>query len=171
VHEAARPATTTDGPRLAELAAMARTELADMKGGPLHLVREARDALSDGTLVAELAGDTTVAVPGSHGRLVAVGTIDDVVVGYAVVRTEALRDGTILGVIDDLYVEPEARAVGVGEAIMELVLAWCQARGCRGLDAIALPGNRPTKNFFERFGLVARAIVVHRPLGTATDGA
>ena len=36
------------------------------------------------------------------------------------------------------------------------------AQGCFGVDSLALPGDRHTKNFFESFGLVARAIVVHR---------
>jgi len=44
------------------------------------------------------------------------------------------------------------------------VLDWCRAHDCRGIDAAALPGNRALKNFFERFGLTARAIVVHRAL-------
>lgn len=39
------------------------------------------------------------------------------------------------------------------------------AAGCLGIDALALPGNRETKNFFEASGLTARAIVVHRSLG------
>jgi hypothetical protein len=47
---------------------------------------------------------------------------------------------------------------------MEAVLAWAGERGCVGVDALALPGSRETKNFFESFGLVARAIVVHRDL-------
>jgi hypothetical protein len=47
---------------------------------------------------------------------------------------------------------------------MDAVLAWCRECGCFGVDSLALPGNRETKNFFESFGLVARAIVVHRNL-------
>ena len=66
--------------------------------------------------------------------------------------------------VDELFVEPEARGVGVGEAMMDLLVAWCVERGCVGIDAVALPGDRDTKNFFETFGLKARAIVVHRPL-------
>jgi hypothetical protein len=54
--------------------------------------------------------------------------------------------------------------VGVGEAVMDHLVAWCRAQGCFGVDSLALPGDRQTKNFFESFGLVARAIVVHRPL-------
>ena len=64
--------------------------------------------------------------------------------------------------VDDLYVEPEARGVGVGEAMMDARPRLGGERGCVGVDALALPGNRATKNFFETFGLVARAIVVHR---------
>jgi GNAT superfamily N-acetyltransferase len=93
-----------------------------------------------------------------------VGTIDGVTIGYGIVRVEHLRDGGRLGVIDDLFVLPGARAIGVGEAMMDELLAFCEDRGCLGIDSIALPGNRHTKNFFETFGLVARAILVHRPL-------
>ena len=67
--------------------------------------------------------------------------------------------------LNGLYVDPGAREVGVGEAMMDLVLAWSEERGATGIDAVALPGDRATKNFFERFGLTARAIVVHRRLG------
>ncbi len=95
---------------------------------------------------------------------VLVGEILGAIVGYAVVHVEALRDGGALGVIDDLYVEPGARGVGLGEALMDAMVVWCHERGCIGIDGLALPGNRETKNFFETFGLVARAIVVHRPL-------
>ena len=52
--------------------------------------------------------------------------------------------------------------------MMDAVLTWCAERGSGGIDAIALPGDRATKNFFERFGLTARAIVVHRVLDGRT---
>jgi GNAT superfamily N-acetyltransferase len=96
---------------------------------------------------------------------VVAGTLDGTVVGYGLVRVERLDDGTLLGVIDDIYVDPGARAVGIGEALMNHMLDWCRSQGCFGVDSLALPGDRHTKNFFESFGLVARAIIVHRPLG------
>ena len=55
-------------------------------------------------------------------------------------------------------------SVAVGEVVMDAAVAWARERGCFGIDSVALPGNRETKNFFERFGLTARAIVVHRVL-------
>ena len=71
--------------------------------------------------------------------------------------------------IDGLYVEPGARGVGVGEAVMDAVVTWSESKGCRGIDGFALPGDRETKNFFERFGLTARAILVHRSLLPAAE--
>jgi GNAT superfamily N-acetyltransferase len=98
------------------------------------------------------------------GALVLAGTIDGTVVGYAVAVTEELRTGERLGIVTDVYVDPGAREVGVGEAMLDQVVAWCEDAGCIGIDALALPGNRHTKNFFESFKFTARAIVVHRRL-------
>jgi GNAT superfamily N-acetyltransferase len=89
------------------------------------------------------------------------GTIDDAVIGYAVARVEPLRTGVNLGVIEDIYVETEGRAIGVGEALMGAALEWFSAEGCKGVDAYALPGDRHTKNFFEGSGFSARLLVMH----------
>ena len=90
-----------------------------------------------------------------------VGTIDDVVVGFGVVTVEPLTDGGRLGVVSELFVDAEARAVGVGEAMLEPLVAFCTREGCVGVDAFALPGHRAAKNFFEESGFTARAIVMH----------
>jgi GNAT superfamily N-acetyltransferase len=133
----------------------AADEKCAQKGGALWWRRERRQDSSPSAIRMLLA---------SADHQVAVGTIDGTVVGYGIVRRERLADGGLLGVIDEIYVDPGARAVGVGEALMDHLLAWCTAEGCVGVDSLALPGDRATKNFFESFGLVARAIVVHRPL-------
>jgi GNAT superfamily N-acetyltransferase len=153
--EAARPASSDDLPRIAELARAAVAELSSTKGGEVWARREARQEPMDDSLAADLA---------NPDALMLVGTIDDAVIGYAVATIEDLTDGTELARLNDVYVEPEARGVGVGELLLDAVVAWANARRCSGIDSLALPGNRETKNFFESFGLVARAIVVHRPL-------
>jgi ribosomal protein S18 acetylase RimI-like enzyme len=153
--EAARPATPSDLPHLIALASDALAELAPLRGGAVFVHREGRAAPVDDTLRRDLeSADATVIA----------GTIDDTVVGYATGRTEPLRDGTVLGVIDDLYVDEGARSVGVGEAMMGLLLEWFRERGCAGVDATALPGNRATKNFFEESGFTARLLVMHHRL-------
>ncbi|MDP8953657.1 MAG: GNAT family N-acetyltransferase [Actinomycetota bacterium] len=153
--EDARLAGVEDLPRLAELAEEAVAEQADHRGGAVWARRETRPRPALPSLAAALEDPL---------QLVLAGTIDDVVVGYGVVRLERLRTGELLGIVSDLYVEPEAREVGVGEVLIDRVLAWCAEHGCCGVDALALPGNRNTKNFFETFGFTARALIVHRSL-------
>ena len=156
--EGARPALADDLPILASLAEEAVAEQVEHRGGAIWSQRETR-ALPALSTLADAIEDPD--------QLVVAGTIDDVVVGYGVVRLDRLRTGRTLGVVTDLYVEPEARAVGVGEAMIEIVLDWCRRHHCQGVDALARPGNRDTKNFFETFGFTARAIVVHRSLADA----
>jgi GNAT superfamily N-acetyltransferase len=155
VEEHARPAEPTDLDRLAELAGSARTELEPTRGGSVWIRREARP---------EPVRDSIEAAIADPDQLVLVGQLDGTMVGYAIARLEPLRDGELLTVLDDLYVEPGARSVGLGELLMNHVVDWARSRGSFGIDSLALPGNRATKNFFESFGLVARAIVVHRDL-------
>ena len=142
---AVRPATSEDDDRIAALAADAIAEQVDSRGGRVWSQREA------------------LRTPGDDGTIF-VGTIDDVVVGFAAVGVDVLADGTRLGVVTSIFVDPGAREVAVGEALLDEVIAWCTARGCAGIDAHALPGNRETKNFFETFGFTARLLVVHRSL-------
>lgn len=156
--EGARPALRSDLATLASLAEEAVAEQREHRGGAIWAQRETRDLPALPSLAAALDDPE---------QLVLAGTIDDVVVGYGVVRLETLRSGRALGVVTDLYVEPEARAVGVGEAMIESLVDWCRRHHCQGVDALALPGNRETKNFFETFGFTARAIVVHHSLTEA----
>jgi GNAT superfamily N-acetyltransferase len=142
-------------PAIAELAELARAELVPMKGGALWSAREA---------VAEPFEDAYGALIDRDDALVVVGTVDETVVGFGVVTLERLRTGETLGIISDLFVEPDARAVGVGEAMADDLVAFCATRGCTGIDALALPGHRTTKNFFEGSGFTARALVMHRAL-------
>jgi ribosomal protein S18 acetylase RimI-like enzyme len=153
--EAARPAIEDDLPAIAALARTAIAELRATKGGDLWFRTAARAEPMEESLAATLA---------DPDQLLLAGTVDGVVVGYGAVRVERLRDGDLLAMMDDIYVDPEARGVAVGEVVMDAALEWAKERGCIGIDSLALPGNRDTKNFFERFGLVARAILVHRPL-------
>jgi ribosomal protein S18 acetylase RimI-like enzyme len=153
--EAARPASDADLPRLVDLARTAIAELRATKGGEVWAHRDARQEPLDASLKADLADPEA---------LVLAGTIDDAVIGYAVARLETLADGSRLARLTDLYVEALAREVGIGEELLDAVIEWATAAGCFGIDSLVLPGNRETKNFFEAFGLVARAIVVHRPL-------
>ena len=141
---AARLGTADDAVVVDDIASIIREELAPLRGGAVLLAQHGPRSL-----------------PGTRTF---VGSIDDVVVGYADVSVETLSDGSLLGVIRDLAVLLGARGVGVGEAILDQVIEYCRGQGCRGIDSVALPGTRETKNFFETFGFTARLLVVHSSL-------
>ncbi|MDQ6910894.1 MAG: GNAT family N-acetyltransferase [Actinomycetota bacterium] len=156
--EAARAATTADLPRLADLVRGVTAELEITRGGAVWRSRESRQEPIEASL-EKLLSDP-------KGRLLA-ATIDDVIVGYAAAHIERLADGSRLGVVDDIYVEEGARGVGLGEAMMDVLVSWCETEGCIGMDAMALPGHRHTKNFFEESGFTARQLIMHKPMPPA----
>jgi ribosomal protein S18 acetylase RimI-like enzyme len=158
IDEGARRAVEADIASVAGLAAQATAEMSQLRGGTVWARLEARPEPQTESLVRDLRDDDA---------LVVVGTIDEEIVGYGAIRLVELHDGATLGSVGDIYVLPDARGVGVGESMMELLMDWARRRGCIGVDSLALPGDRNTKNFFETHGLVARAITVHRTLPEA----
>jgi GNAT superfamily N-acetyltransferase len=93
-----------------------------------------------------------------------VGVIDGHVVGHAVwsVVEDSTRGPIIL--VDRIHVAVEARELGFGDALLAGVIEIGVARGCRFVEGSALPGDRDTKNMYERAGVTARNIVVSRRL-------
>jgi GNAT superfamily N-acetyltransferase len=162
MEEAVRAATPEDLPAIVGLAEALRAELTPMRGGRIWAVREARPGPPADAYGALFTDPATCVV---------VGTIDDVVVAFGVVSVERLADDGKLGVVSELFVDAEARAVGVGEAMLEALVAYCTREGCVGVDAFALPGHRAAKNFFEESGFTARAIVMHHAFDSGAGDA
>jgi GNAT superfamily N-acetyltransferase len=156
--EGARAARRSDADRCGELCRQALNTLQDVRGGALFTRREtglvAKALLRPGGLDRLMADGR---------RRVLVGTVDDAVVGLALGRIDPVGEAS-LGIIDACYVEPEARGVGVGRALLDDLVAWFTSSGCRGVDVTALPGDRATKNFLEGSGFKARLLTMHRPL-------
>ena len=91
---------------------------------------------------------------------VLVGCIDSVVMGYLIARKFDQ-----LATIEQVFVTHDARNLGVGDALVSATLSWAREQNLTALDALALPGDRETKNLYERSGLVARLITVTKKLG------
>ena len=141
MHDAVRPLTSDDIAEVTALEAEARTALSDQRGGPEHLAEE-----------------PPADWPAAIGRAW-VGTLDDVVFGYL----EAAYEGSTARV-RQVFVHPEARELGLGDALLAAALDAARAAGCTVLEGTALPGDRATKNLYERAGIKARKIVVSVPL-------
>ena len=153
--EHARRATEADIEALLPLAAALRVEMGEQRGGDLWALAEADSRDPDSRFVAALSMDD---------ECVVVGEFEGAVCGYAWSVTIPLADGTQRAVIPEIYVDPSARKVGLGEAMLNEVIAWASDAGCVALDAMALPGTRDTKNFFETAGMKARMLIVSRDL-------
>ena len=94
-----------------------------------------------------------------------VGEFHDAVVGLAAATTRVQHHSTErTGRIECCYVEEEARGVGVGSALIDSMVAWCVDQSCRDIDALALPGDRLSKQRLEGAGFSARLLVLNRPL-------
>ena len=143
-----RTAEPRDVAQLVALATEARGALVDQRGGRRWLEEHPRvgDAWLD-----RLASDA-----------VFVAFIDDVLVGYAVV----VDSGPDISRVDQVFVIPGARELGFGDALLAAGLAHARDRGAQVFEGEALPGDRDTKNLYERAGITARLITV----STRLDG-
>ena len=150
---AARPATVADLPRLVELYGPAIAEQIEL--------REAW-AVAEG--LAEPVADTLAEIIADEASYVGVGLIDDLVFGFVWARIEDMlpqAGGEKIGVVRLVYVEEEARTVGVGEAMLAAAMSHLRAQGISRFDAIVSPGHRLAKNFFESADFKARRITMY----------
>jgi GNAT superfamily N-acetyltransferase len=74
-----------------------------------------------------------------------------------------------VGRIECVYVEPGARGIGLGSALIAALSRWFADRGCSDVDALSLPGDRTTKQLLELNGFKTRLLVLHRPLSSPVD--
>ena len=145
-----RPAGEEDCADLARLEALARDAIRDVRGGALRL-GECPPV------------DDWPALVRDHSARVFVGTLDDAVVAYMVLVLQPARNR---GTVTHVYVEPEARELGLGDTMVEHAISTVRDAGLGGIESVALPGDRETKNLFERAGLTARLIIVYKSLVT-----
>lgn len=141
-----RPASAHDADQLAALERDARASLVGARGGDRWL--------ADHPPRGERWGEVI------ERDEVVVAIIDDVVVGYIV----GGLDGTLARVLEP-YVAPQARECGFGDELLAALIARFRELGAKTLDGEALPGDRETKNLYERAGIKARLIITSTDLG------
>jgi GNAT superfamily N-acetyltransferase len=69
-----------------------------------------------------------------------------------------------IAVVNDVYVTPQARELGFGDELLAAAIDRARASGCELLEGSSLPGDRDTKNLYERAGIKARLITVSTAL-------
>ena len=136
-----RLAQFADAEACERLDTQARQETAGARGAEAFF---AEQPLSQ--LVGHPAGFTLVA------------EVDGVTVGFTTIRTTRVGESLVATIVR-VFVTARARRVGIGDALIAAARSQARERGCVRIDALALPGDRDTKNLFERNGLTARLIV------------
>ncbi len=137
-----RAAGPADAAELGALEAAGRASVVDTRGGAAWL-----DETRPADWPTVLAGDGHVEI----------ATVDDVPVGFLQMsRPDALGVARVVQV----WVHPDAREVGFGDVMLERSIDWARSVGATALEGDALPGDRDTKNLYERAGITARKIVV-----------
>lgn len=142
----ADPHDADDIAQLELLEVEARLALDDQRGGQRWLIEHPE--VSNGWSEECSRGDVWVAHIGS------------VVVGYMVA---VLGDDSIVR-IDQVWVTPEARELGFGDEMLATAIESAHQRGAVAVEGQALPGDRHTKNLYERAGIVARLITTYKSL-------
>jgi GNAT superfamily N-acetyltransferase len=135
-----RTAVASDASALDWLQDLARATAIDMRGGRRWL--EETPAIVDWNVPA-----------------VFVGTVDGVVVGMLAVAIADPVAEVLLA-----FVHPEARELGLGDDMLAMALTAARGAGCREFEGTALPGDRDTKNLYERAGITARKLTVSTAL-------
>jgi ribosomal protein S18 acetylase RimI-like enzyme len=76
-------------------------------------------------------------------------------VGHAVLTVRyTMEHGGLSGYVDDLYVKPEFRRMGAGDALLSELFAQCQERGCKYVHVEVGATNEPALALYAKFGLV-----------------
>jgi GNAT superfamily N-acetyltransferase len=149
VEPVVRHAEATDLGALREIDVSSRSILIDQRGGEAWLAEH--PPLTE-MVDAELVSRSLV------------GVIDDVIVGFVVWAIEDdPQRGRIIRV-ERVHVVADARELGFGDALLGAVIDVGRARECRCVEGVALPGDRETKNLYERAGITARSITVSKRL-------
>ena len=140
-----RAARPSDADQLRWLESVARAALVDRRGGRRWLATHPQ------------RGDAWEAeIEAAH---VFVAHIDAVIIGYLV----ASEQGEVLR-IDDVFVLSDARELGFGDELLAAAIASGRVARLPFLEGEALPGDRDTKNLYERAGIKARLITVSTEL-------
>ena len=83
--------------------------------------------------------------------------VDGVPAGHVVLSVRfAMEFGGLLAYIDDLFVKPEFRRLGVARAGLEALLEDCRRRECRALHVEVAPDNFAANALYGSYGLSSR---------------
>ena len=75
--------------------------------------------------------------------------------GHAVLTVRyTMEHGALGGYIDDLFVRPDFRKLGIGYALVSALVEECRRRGCKSIHVEVGDSNSAALRLYGRFGLM-----------------
>lgn len=146
-----RPLQLADDAEISDLASAAVLSVEGRRGGGEYL--ELFHHLEG------LHGQELTELLATSQREVLVGLLDGHLFAACVLR----HDAAVL-TVEALYVDPEAREVGLGAALMKAAQQRAEDLQCERFEALALPGDRHMKQRAESEAMKARLLVLSKAL-------
>lgn len=84
-----------------------------------------------------------------------VAEIDGKVVGFMlsrIKRVPAYMGGVLVGELSDMWIEPEARRLGIGDKLSRLALNWLREQGVHSVEIQVLQDNEASWKLYDRMG-------------------
>ena len=124
-------------------------------------VRESQSFRGSAELLADapFIGNDFDKVLGNTGRVILVVESSGDLCGFA-----DMEISDSVAMVRRVYISEAARELGAGATLIDELRIHAQASGCTRIDAYALPGDRLTKNLFERAGMKARLLIASSDL-------
>ena len=124
-------------------------------------VRESQSFRGSAELLADapFIGNDFDKVLSNAGHLVLVVESSGEICGFA-----DMEISESVAMVRRVYISEAARELGAGATLIDELRIHAQASGCTRIDAYALPGDRLTKNLFERAGMKARLLIASSDL-------
>ncbi|WP_425618678.1 GNAT family N-acetyltransferase [Anatilimnocola sp. NA78] len=102
----------------------------------------------------------TLIAKGVAGHVIAVASINSQDVGYGI--STVMAEGR--AELDSLFVAPQFRSQGIGDALLQVTLGWFAERAIDDVAIELLACNKGALRFYARYGYQPRSIVMKRPL-------
>lgn len=87
--------------------------------------------------------------------VVYVAELEGAVVGFMLARIKRVPPhlgGVLVGELSDMWIEAEARRMGVGDKLSRLSLDWLRLQGVHSVEIQVLVGNEASWKLYERMG-------------------
>lgn len=87
--------------------------------------------------------------------VVYIAELDGAVAGFMLGRVKRVAPylgGVMVGELSDMWVEPQARRLGVGEKLSLITMQWLAAQGVHSIEVQILEGNEPIWRLYEKMG-------------------